>query len=313
MNESSWTSTNLGEVTAESRKRAGNDSAYLARTVYGVDRAIGLNPVAKYTANSLEKYKVIEQGMFAYNPMRLNIGSIGYCSQNIQPGLVSPDYVVFECNPKKLDPGFLNYYISSAAWSEWTSKAGVGSVRMRIYYRELARLPILLPPIPEQCAIAEILSALDDVIDVNCRMNDTLESTARAIFRKIFVNSEESEEWEEKTLDDITSKITKGTTPTTLGKQFTKSGIKFIKVNSITDNHQFLTKGLDFIDEETNTLLSRSIIENDDVLLTIAGTIGRVAKVPYYMLPANTNQAVAIIRGQVTSFTKLYSHVALLR
>lgn len=105
-----------------------------------------------------------------------------------------------------------------------------------------------------------------------------------------------STEWEEKTLIDITERITKGTTPTTLGKQFAESGINFIKVNSITDDHQFLIESFDFIDEETNTLLSRSIIEKDDVLVTIAGTIGRVAKVPVYILPANTNQAVAIIR-----------------
>jgi len=203
MNESSWISTNLGEVTAESRKRAGNDSAYLARTVYGVDRSIGLNPVAKYTANSLEKYKAIERGMFAYNPMRLNIGSIGYCSQNIQPGLVSPDYVVFECNPKKLDPEFLNYYIGSTAWLEWTAKAGVGSVRLRIYYKELAQLPILLPSISEQHAIAEVLGVLDNKIELNSRMSATLESMARAVFRQWFIESKEAIDWEEVPLPEI--------------------------------------------------------------------------------------------------------------
>jgi type I restriction enzyme, S subunit len=205
MNESAWTPANLGEVTAESRKRAGVDSAFLERTVYGVDRSVGLNPVAKYTANNLERYKLIEQGMFAYNPMRLNIGSIGYCSQDFQPGLVSPDYVVFECNPKKLDPDFLNYYINSPAWIEWTAKAGVGSVRMRIYYKELARLPILLPPVAEQCAIADVLSKLDDTIELNRHMNATLDSIARAVFRQWFVENEDVGKWEVRKLSEICS------------------------------------------------------------------------------------------------------------
>ena len=141
--------------------------------------------------------------MFAYNPMRLNIGSIGYCTQGIQPGLVSPDYVVFECNPQKLEPDFLNYYIGSPAWSDWTAKAGVGSVRMRIYYRELARLPILLPPISEQRAIAGIFGALDDKIEVNRRMNATLEFMARAVFRQWFVENEEVGNWEVGRLGDV--------------------------------------------------------------------------------------------------------------
>jgi len=203
MSKSAWASVKLGDVTSESRKRAANDKTLLGRTVYGVDRSIGLNPVAKYTANSLERYKLIEQGMFAYNPMRLNIGSIGYCSEEVQPGLVSPDYVVFECNPKKLDPDFLNYYIGSSAWSEWTAKAGVGSVRVRIYYKELTRLPILLPSISEQRTIAEILGALDDKIEINSRMNTTLESMARAVFRQWFVENKASSDWEEKSLDEI--------------------------------------------------------------------------------------------------------------
>ncbi|HXQ33771.1 MAG TPA: restriction endonuclease subunit S, partial [Anaerolineales bacterium] len=152
------------------------------------------------------------------------------------------------------------------------------------------------PPLSEQHAIAKILGTLDDKIEINRRMNRTLESLARAVFRQWFVEGEDVEGWEEKTLGDVTVKVTKGTTPTTLGQRFTDSGINFVKVNSITDDHRFIPESFDFIDEETNALLSRSIIEKDDVLLTIAGTIGRVAKVPDYILPANTNQAVAIIR-----------------
>ena len=126
--------------------------------------------------------------MFAYNPMRLNIGSIGYCSSHHEPGLVSPDYVVFSCDQRRLDPEFLKYYIQSAKWQEWTEGSGVGSVRVRIYYRELARMPVTLPPVDEQRAIAHILGTLDDKIELNRQMNETLEAMARALFKSWFVD-----------------------------------------------------------------------------------------------------------------------------
>ncbi len=62
---------------------------------------------------------------------------------------------------------------------------------------------ITLPPLPEQCAIAGILGALDDKIDVNRRMNATLESMARAVFRQWFVESEEVESWKIVSLPEI--------------------------------------------------------------------------------------------------------------
>jgi len=67
-------------------------------------------------------------------------------------------------------------------------------------------------------------------------------------------------------------------------------------VESITDDGRIDTNKLTYIDETTNALLSRSVLEQDDILFTIAGTIGRVALVPSSILPANTNQAVAIVR-----------------
>jgi type I restriction enzyme, S subunit len=213
MSSTQWETVTLGDVTTESRKRAGSDPDFYNRPVYGVDRSIGLTPVAKYTASSFERYKTLDQGMFAYNPMRLNIGSIGYCSQDIEPGLVSPDYVVFQCNEKCLNPEFLNYYIDSPEWKDWTASAGVGSVRMRIYYRELARLPFLLPPINEQHAIAEILRTLDDKIELNHRMNRTLESIARAVFRQWFVENEEVQDWEVSKIRDVCEKVENGGTP----------------------------------------------------------------------------------------------------
>ena len=94
-------------------------------------------------------------------------------------------------------------------------------------------------------------------------------------------------------LGDICSVITKGTTP----KSYTKSGVSFVKTESF-DGTRIVPEKLSYVDEETHTtFLKRSILQENDILITIAGaTIGKCAMVPKEILPANTNQALAIIR-----------------
>ncbi len=104
------------------------------------------------------------------------------------------------------------------------------------------------------------------------------------------------EGWRVEKLGDLTQTITKGTTPTTFKKDFVDSGINFIKAESISESHTLVKSKFAYIDEETNIMLKRSIVQEKDILYTIAGTIGRYAMVTSSSLPANTNQAVAIIR-----------------
>jgi type I restriction enzyme S subunit len=99
-------------------------------------------------------------------------------------------------------------------------------------------------------------------------------------------------------LGDIADKITKGTTPTTYGKDFVDRGINFIKIEAITEEGSFKRDKIVFIDKDTHeNLLKRSQIQKGDILLTMAGAIGRVALIDDdWLVPANTNQAVCVIR-----------------
>ena len=186
MSDATWTTKPLGELAFEVKDRVGSDSTGLS--VYGVDRHEGLTGETRYVAASLDRYKLIEPGMFAYNPMRLNIGSIGFCKPSFQRGLVSPDYIVFGCKPGQLNPEFLNYAIRGPEWVQWTSNAGVGSVRQRIYFKELARLPITIPPYVAQRAIVNVLQALDEKIESIRQIISTLEQLAKSMFQSWFVN-----------------------------------------------------------------------------------------------------------------------------
>ncbi len=176
----------LGDVVFEQTERAGDNLQSLK--VYGVSRQSGITAESKYQSDKLERYKILRHEMFAYNPMRLNIGSIGYCHTEMTEGLVSPDYVVFGCIEDKLNSEYLNYYSKSSFWNTWVKTAGVGSVRTRIYFRELQRMPIKLPSVTDQKRIVTILKSLDKKIDLNRRINRTLEQIAQAIFKSWFID-----------------------------------------------------------------------------------------------------------------------------
>lgn len=99
-----------------------------------------------------------------------------------------------------------------------------------------------------------------------------------------------------KQLKDICETITKGTTPTTLGYNYQETGINFVKIESINSYGMFEPEKFAHISDDCNVALRRSQLKENDILFSIAGAIGRTAIVNKSILPANTNQALAIIR-----------------
>ena len=103
--------------------------------------------------------------------------------------------------------------------------------------------------------------------------------------------------WASAKIGDIAEVVTKGTTPTTYGMPFTDSGVNFIKAEALNGDTSLDRSGFTFVSESTHEKLKRSILNEHDVLLTIAGAqVGRCGFVRAEHLPANTNQAVGIVR-----------------
>lgn len=106
--------------------------------------------------------------------------------------------------------------------------------------------------------------------------------------------------------------ITKGTTPTTIGYNFTDSGVNFVKIENITSESKFIHDEMMYISEECNEAMKRSQLKKGDILFSIAGAIGRCAIVTDEILPANINQALAIVRlKKDTRFCKEFLLAAL--
>src|SRR5690606_29092307 len=134
----------------------------------------------------------------------------------------------------------------------------------------LRSIEVPLPSLNEQQNIVDILISIDDKIELNNAINNNLEEMAQAIFKHWFVDFEfpnnsgepykssggEFEEselglipkgWRIQRLKEVCEVITKGTTPTTLGKRFVDTGINYIKAESISDDHSFDDRKFAFI------------------------------------------------------------------
>ena len=167
----------LGDVTEEGRRR--NGKKHSVASVMGVTKADGIVPMeARIIAADIERYKLVEHDWFAYNPMRLNIGSIARWKGESEI-LVSPDYVVFKCiadNESGIAPGYLDHFRQTKAWEDFVSEGGDGGVRVRIYYKDIARLQLALPSLSEQRKIAECLDSADELITAQAKKVDALKT-----------------------------------------------------------------------------------------------------------------------------------------
>lgn len=101
-----------------------------------------------------------------------------------------------------IDATFISYQFGSESHREWMLQFANGATMPSLNQQILKLLPIRLPPLPEQKAIAAVLSSLDDKIDLLYRQNKTLESMAETLFRQWFIEDAQ-EEWEDGTIADL--------------------------------------------------------------------------------------------------------------
>lgn len=255
----------------------------------------------------------VKTNSIIYSTVRPNQLHYGIIKEQPDNFLVSTGFTVIEVNYDKAVPDFIYYALTKQEVTEQLQAIAEQSVSAypSLKPSDIENLEFMLPDKKTQERIVAILRSIDEKIKENNAINNNLEQQAKAIFKSWFVDFEpfggvQPSEMQFIPLQELCKVVTKGTTPTTLGKSFTSSGINFIKAESILDNHSIDSSKFAFIDEETNALLKRSIIKANDIVFTIAGTLGRFAMVDKSVLPANTNQAVAIIRPDETKVTPAY-------
>ena len=239
--------------------------------------------------------------------------TIGETAITTVPMATNQGFANFYCNPELFNV-FLVYYLQ--AIKDLLISLGSGSTFLEVTKRTLLGVGIPAPPLPEQHAIANFLDhktqQIDELIRAKERKIELLQEYRaslinQAVTKGLDPNVEMNpsgvewignvpKHWEVKKIKYLARLISKGTTPTTIGREILDHGeIRFIKAENIVDNQVKLDPEY-YIDEETNQMLKRSQLKENDILFVIAGTIGKVGLVSRNHLPANTNQAVSFIR-----------------
>ena len=166
------------------------------------------------------------------------------------------------------------YYLKSTEAQNEIFASLKGSTQQYITLGDLRKFPILLPPLPEQKAIASVLSSLDDKIDLLHRENKTLEAMAETLFRQWFVE-EASEWWEEKPLSFF-GEIICGKTPSKKIEEYFGGDIPFIKIPDMYGN-TFVFETSDSLTEKGKNSQNNKTLPPRSICVSCIATVGLVS------------------------------------
>ncbi|MBE9063784.1 restriction endonuclease subunit S [cf. Phormidesmis sp. LEGE 11477] len=182
-----------------------------------------------------------------------------------------------------IDSKFISYQFGSKSYREWMLQHATGATMPSLNQRVLKLLPIMLPSLPEQRAIAQVLSSLDDKIDLLHRQNKTLEAIAETLFRHWFIEGAQ-DDWEEVPITDL-FEIRDGTHDSPKKKTVGKS---LITSKHILDGRLDIGNAYLISDEDFNKVNQRSKVDTGDILFSMIGTIGLI----YFEQSQNIDYAI---------------------
>ena len=132
----------------------------------------------------LSNYKVVRRGQYAYNPSRINVGSIARLD-GWDDGVLSPMYVVFRLDDAKIESDYFLHWLNSHEARQRIKNSAQGSVRETVSFSEFSAITIPLPDSNTQTAIARYLNALREEIDLLGRSVAALKSQKRGLMQKL--------------------------------------------------------------------------------------------------------------------------------
>lgn len=132
----------------------------------------------------LSNYKVVRRGQYAYNPSRINVGSIARLD-GWDDGVLSPMYVVFRLDEAKVNSDYFLHWLNSHEARQRIKNSAQGSVRETVSFSEFAAITIPLPNTTTQAAIARYLNALREEIDLLGQSMSALKTQKRGLMQKL--------------------------------------------------------------------------------------------------------------------------------
>ena len=232
------------------------------------------------------------------------IGTVGEIALiDFEPDFAIKNIGLFKTGDEDLAKWIIYYLKSTEAQNEIFASLK-GSTQQYITLGDLRKFPILLPPLPEQKAIASVLSSLDDKIDLLHRQNKTLEAMAETLFRQWFVE-EAKDDWEEKSLLEVIQLIGGGT-PKTAIDEYWDGDIPWLAGGDIASNHKsFVNHSAKSITELGLNNSSAKLLPQYATVISARGTVGKYCILAKQMAFSQSNYGILPNISEYFFFTYL--------
>lgn len=191
-------------------------------------------------------------------------------------GGASNDVLVFRKLNDEIYEKYLYYVLADDRFFAFSTASASGSKMPRGDKTQIMNYPVNLPPLDQQKKIADILSSLDEKIELNRHMNETLEQLGQALFRHYFVDNPGAAGWDTVSLTELCDRIASGGTPSTRNDNYYGGDIQWYSTKELKDNFVFCSEKTitgDGLNES-----SAKLFPVDTVMMAIyaAPTVGRL-------------------------------------
>jgi type I restriction enzyme S subunit len=270
--------------------------------VYSVTNSEGFTRSTDYFSKEVfskdvSNYKIVKPGQFAYNPSRINVGSIDYLRHG-NPVLVSPLYIVFEGN-KDIHADYLLRYLKSD-WGNSQVKANTeGAVRDSLKFKGLESIKIPLPPHDDQLRIAHLLGKVEGLIAQRKQHLQQLDDLLKSVFLEMFGDPViNPRKWPDLGLGEALKFLQYG--PRFYNESYSADGVRIVRITDLNESGD-----LDFsampklnvaVEEQEKFLLQ----PGDLMFARTGATVGKVALIGPNDPPAIAGAYFIVMRFKKT-------------
>lgn len=256
--------------------------------VYSVTNSQGFVPSTDYFSKEvyskdLSNYKIVKRGMIAYNPSRVNVGSLAVQNAEEQV-IVSPLYVVFSVDETQLLPDYICYFLHSDLGMKEIAAHTSGSVRDSLKFSALQNIEITICPVAEQEEIITLLRKIESIIEKRNRTLEKIDELVKSQFIEMFGDIKSNpNNFKVVSLQRL---IDEGVITYHLdgnhggeyprNDEFIDSGVPYIGANCVVDGEVCLSNAK-YLSLERAGRLKKGIAQTHDVLFAHNATVGPVA------------------------------------
>jgi len=267
----------------------------------------------------LSNYKIVDHNTFAFDPMSvIRVHKVPIAiNETANSIIVSPAYYTFEISDtSKLLPQYLMMWIMRPEFDRYADFKSDSAVRGGYDWTELCDTPIYVPSIERQREIVSEYETLTRRIRLNNQMIEKLEATAQALYHKTFVAGIDKQNlpdgWHLATLGEVATIKGGKRLPKGDELQTERTDHPYIKVADMCNfKYVLLTSSFQYVSDAAQKQIRQYIVNTNDIILSIVGTIGRVNVIDESLDNANlTENCVKLIDLRSVSYHYLYAFLS---